>query len=103
MDATQLVGERKESVMADKELACIECGQPFTFSAGEQQFFADKGFVTPKRCHDCRAKRKKARQEGIVEDKNRSYRKWENRNMGGVVNMGDRKEEEENDEMPQKC
>jgi len=87
MDAMQLVGEKEEGVMVNKELACIECGQPFTFSAGEQQFFSDKNFNPPKRCQDCRAKRKKVRQEGIVEDQNRSYRKWENRNMGGRRNV----------------
>jgi CxxC-x17-CxxC domain-containing protein len=42
----------------DKVLKCGECGQEFVFTAGEQMFFADKGFKNePKRCKDCKAKR----------------------------------------------
>jgi CxxC-x17-CxxC domain-containing protein len=42
----------------DKVLKCAECGQEFIFTAGEQMFFADKGFKNePKRCKDCKAKR----------------------------------------------
>jgi RecJ-like exonuclease len=39
----------------DKVLKCKECGKEFTWTAGEQQFFADKGFNNkPTRCKDCR-------------------------------------------------
>ena len=39
----------------DKTLKCKECGKDFTWTAGEQQFFADKGFRNkPTRCKDCR-------------------------------------------------
>ena len=42
----------------DKVLKCAECSQEFVFTAGEQMFFADKGFKNePKRCKDCKAKR----------------------------------------------
>jgi CxxC-x17-CxxC domain-containing protein len=42
----------------DKVLKCAECGQEFVFTAGEQMFFADKGFKNePKRCKACKAKR----------------------------------------------
>jgi CxxC-x17-CxxC domain-containing protein len=42
----------------DKVLKCSECNQEFVFTAGEQMFFADKGFKNePKRCKDCKAKR----------------------------------------------
>ena len=35
----------------DKTLTCIDCGQTFVFTAGEQEFFAQKGFQNePKRC-----------------------------------------------------
>jgi CxxC-x17-CxxC domain-containing protein len=45
----------------DKVLKCAECGQEFVFTAGEQMFFADKGFKNePKRCKDCKAKRSQA-------------------------------------------
>jgi CxxC-x17-CxxC domain-containing protein len=43
----------------DKELYCKECGQKFLFSAGEQEFFAEKGFQNePGRCPNCRARRR---------------------------------------------
>ena len=29
----------------DKTLVCKDCGQEFTFTAGEQEFYAEKGFV----------------------------------------------------------
>jgi len=39
----------------DKTLSCIECGQEFIFTAGEQLFFADKGLSNePKRCKPCK-------------------------------------------------
>jgi CxxC-x17-CxxC domain-containing protein len=42
----------------DKVLKCAECNQEFVFTAGEQMFFADKGFKNePKRCKDCKTKR----------------------------------------------
>lgn len=28
----------------DKTLVCKECGQRFVFSAGEQEFYAERGF-----------------------------------------------------------
>jgi CxxC-x17-CxxC domain-containing protein len=43
----------------DETLNCVDCSSPFTFSSGEQQFFASKGFQNkPNRCPDCRAARK---------------------------------------------
>ena len=46
----------------DKTLECADCGMSFTFSASEQEFFANKGFTNePKRCPDCRAARKQQR------------------------------------------
>ncbi len=42
----------------DKILKCTDCGEDFVFTAGEQQFFADKGLKNePKRCKDCKAKK----------------------------------------------
>lgn len=44
----------------DKTLVCKECGAEFVFSAGEQEFYAAKGFVNePQRCKACRDARKK--------------------------------------------
>ena len=33
----------------DKTLVCKECGQEFVFTAGEQEFYAERGFQTPAR------------------------------------------------------
>src|SRR3954467_2115025 len=42
----------------DKSLSCVDFGAPFIWTAGEQQFFADKNFKNePKRCKGCKAKR----------------------------------------------
>ena len=50
---------------ADKSLACRDCGQAFTFTAGEQEFFASRGFTNePSRCPECRADRKASRSSG---------------------------------------
>ncbi len=49
----------------DETLNCTDCNAPFTFSAGEQEFFAAKGFTNkPNRCPDCRAARKAQRGAG---------------------------------------
>ena len=45
----------------DKTLVCKECGEEFVFTAGEQEFYAEKGFVNePKRCKSCRDAKKNA-------------------------------------------
>ena len=49
----------------DKVLKCAECSEEFVFTAGEQMFFADKGFKNePKRCKDCKAKRSQGPGQG---------------------------------------
>ena len=48
----------------DKTLGCADCGQEFTFTAREQEFYADRGFTEPRRCASCRASRKAARSGG---------------------------------------
>ena len=48
----------------DMELKCTEedCQLMFVFSAGEQEFFKEKGLkFIPTRCPDCRKKRKLAK------------------------------------------
>jgi len=43
----------------DKTIVCKDCGQEFTFTASEQEFFAEKGFTNePQRCKSCRDARK---------------------------------------------
>jgi hypothetical protein len=42
----------------DKQLMCMDCNEEFTFTGGEQRFFAEKNFSEPKRCKVCRNLRK---------------------------------------------
>ena len=45
----------------DKTLVCKECGSEFVFNAGEQEFYAERGFQNePQRCKACRDARKNA-------------------------------------------
>jgi CxxC-x17-CxxC domain-containing protein len=48
----------------DMTLTCRDCGQGFTFTAGEQDFYASRGFSEPTRCSDCRAARRAERERG---------------------------------------
>ena len=49
----------------DKQLVCQDCGSEFTFSAEDQEFFAERGYTNePRRCPDCRRTRRSARSEG---------------------------------------
>ncbi|MDY7042493.1 MAG: zinc-ribbon domain containing protein [Chloroflexota bacterium] len=46
----------------DKTLTCRDCGAQFVFSAGEQEFFQQRGFENePTRCPTCRAARRRER------------------------------------------
>ncbi|NLM50686.1 MAG: zinc-binding protein [Clostridiaceae bacterium] len=48
----------------DKTLVCKDCGKEFVFTAGEQEFYAEKGFQNePTRCKECRTARKQALKE----------------------------------------
>ena len=47
----------------DKELICIECQQPFHFTASEQAFYAEQGYAPPKRCPNCRAERRRLQEQ----------------------------------------
>ena len=42
----------------DKELTCVDCGDTFTWTRGERYYYAAKGLSEPKRCSECRLKRK---------------------------------------------
>ena len=54
---------------ADQTLTCRDCGQAFTFTVGEQEFYASRGFTnSPSRCPDCRAARKAGRDSGGYSD-----------------------------------
>ena len=47
--------------MPDKTIRLSDCGQSFTFSQGEQEFFQQKGMSEPTRCKECRAAKKAER------------------------------------------
>ena len=48
-----------DTAYEDKTLVCKECGNEFVFTAGEQEFYAEKGFENePQRCKACRDARK---------------------------------------------
>jgi CxxC-x17-CxxC domain-containing protein len=50
---------------ADKTLTCRECGQEFTFTAGEQEFYASRGLMNePGRCPSCRQARRASQSGG---------------------------------------
>ena len=59
----------------DKQLTCTECQRSFTFTAGEQEFFRQKGFTNePKRCRECRSKRQPEKREKYGSARNQSRR-----------------------------
>ncbi|MDK2991370.1 MAG: hypothetical protein PWP48_603 [Clostridiales bacterium] len=50
----------------DKVLVCKDCGREFVFTAGEQEFYAERGFQNePARCKECRDSRKANRRGGM--------------------------------------
>ena len=44
--------------MEDKTIVCKDCNNEFVFTAGEQEFFAQKGFSEPVRGKACRDAKK---------------------------------------------
>lgn len=50
-----------DMAFADQILYCRDCNQEFTFTAGEQEFFASRGLTNaPTRCPSCRSARKQS-------------------------------------------
>src|SRR5436190_16831778 len=46
-------------IFVDKSIRCVSCGQDFTFTAGEQEFYKNRGLGhEPTRCKTCREARK---------------------------------------------
>jgi CxxC-x17-CxxC domain-containing protein len=49
----------------DKTITCVQCGNSFVFTAGEQEFYAEKGYTNePKRCRQCREEAKRTKSGG---------------------------------------
>lgn len=44
--------------MQDKIIKCKECGDNFTLTVDDQNWYQNKGFTEPKRCKSCRALRR---------------------------------------------
>ena len=44
--------------LKSKTLRCVDCGMDFIFTVGEQRYFLSKGLSVPKRCPQCRLRRK---------------------------------------------
>ncbi len=52
----------------DEKIICEECGCEFVFTAGEQEFYAERGLTNkPKRCNDCRRARKQKKQKKLYD------------------------------------
>ena len=74
-------------MFTDKTLTCRDCDAPFTFSASEQEFFAEKGFTNePTRCPSCRAAR---RNNGSYNNNRGGERSYGSGNRGGDRPMYD--------------
>jgi CxxC-x17-CxxC domain-containing protein len=51
----------------DQRIKCVDCGEDFIFTAGEQSFYREKGLTNaPTRCKSCREKRKAGRGQGLA-------------------------------------
>jgi len=49
----------------DQVIKCVDCGEDFVFTAGEQAFYASKGLThAPTRCRNCRELKKSSRESG---------------------------------------
>lgn len=52
-----------------KILICVECGEEFVFTAGAQEYFAEKGYTEdPKRCKHCYTIHKKNKNNGTTDN-----------------------------------
>lgn len=57
---------KEEQDFKDINLICKDCGKPFIFSAGDQQFYVKQSFVNaPTRCKQCRAKYQENKYKGV--------------------------------------
>lgn len=55
MPQTHAVNATQTFSGQDETLTCKDCKQPFVFTTGEQDFYAEKGFTNkPTRCKPCR-------------------------------------------------
>jgi len=58
------LSKRGYYMFQDKVITCKQCGAEFTFTAGEQEFYAEKGLTNePQRCKNCRDSMKRDRRD----------------------------------------
>ena len=79
--------------MSDRTLTCRDCGQEFVFTAGEQEFYQQRGFSEPQRCRSCRDARKSQRNSGGDSYASGGYGGgggYGNRSEGGSASYGGR-------------
>ena len=46
--------------LQNKMLSCLDCQQPFAYTAEEQSYHAERGYTEPQRCPSCRAIRRES-------------------------------------------
>lgn len=49
----------------DQNRRCVECGQNYTWSARDQRFAEQRGYLPPKRCPSCRERQKQRHRERL--------------------------------------
>lgn len=49
-------------MMPDETINCADCKTDFVWTEGEQEFFEQKAFKRPRRCRECRLKRRQAKE-----------------------------------------
>src|SRR5437016_7827936 len=55
MEVIRELETNSETEHQDCSIKCVDCGEPFIWSVGEQVFFHDKGLKNePKRCRPCK-------------------------------------------------
>ena len=56
-----VASKKARNSLTDQILYCRDCNQEFTFTTGEQEFYASRGLTNaPSRCPECRAARKQS-------------------------------------------
>ena len=80
-DAEKKRIEERDAKFEDIKGICRDCNSEFTWTAGEQGFYEDKGFSEgPKSCLDCRRKAKKlARQAEAAQKSAKPSSGWGNK------------------------
>lgn len=52
-------GKSRTKEEGDLTLSCVECKKDFIFELGEQKFYKMRGLTPPKRCTNCRGRRRR--------------------------------------------